>query len=188
MGGDQGYQRGQGRGLGLSGGRDRSWGGGALAIMDVQCPTPCLLPAPRPPHLATAPAGQDPLPLPRLTEHVHYLLSAALRPHGDREQQDSAGRGPEPAGTEGRPSAHLGARGAQPSLLAFALRRITPLACPPRGKDSSYAQVPAPARAPEDPSKEGAGRPFQTHPHPRTPPGAHPFSPVQSPRQGLTLP
>lgn len=156
--------------------------------MDVQCPTPCLLPAPRPPHLATAPAGQDPLPLPRLTEHVHYLLSAALRPHGDREQQDSAGRGPEPAGTEGRPSAHLGARGAQPSLLAFALRRITPLACPPRGKDSSYAQVPAPARAPEDPSKEGAGRPFQTHPHPRTPPGAHPFSPVQSPRQGLTLP
>lgn len=119
-----------------------------MTVRDTPCPTSYILPAPRQSHLATAPAGQDPLPLSRLTEHVHDLLASALSPCGGREQQDSPGRGPERAGTEGRPSTHLRVQGTQSSLLDFACRRTRPLTFLPHGEDFSHAQVPAPGQGP----------------------------------------
>lgn len=162
-------------------GEGRGWR--SVTARQAPCPTPYILPASRQLHSATAPAGQDRLPLSRLTEHVHDLLASALRPCGDREQQDSPGRCPERAGTEGRPRTHLGEQGTQSSLLDFACRRTRPLTFLPHGQDFSHAQVPTQARVPGDSLKEKASRPSQPSPPvPRTLPGLHTPAPTQSPR------
>lgn len=98
---------------------------------------------------------------------MHDLLPAALRLRRGGEQQDSPRSCPKRAGTEGRPSTHLGAPSAQSSLLTLPFQKTSPL---PPGLPFSQRGLltcpgPQPARVPRRRLADSPPTPTLLGPH-----------------------